>query len=60
MEQQLNITRDDSIIGAILKIINDDTKLLEDIAEDEINIVMPKLDIIDGIVKGKLAYRPEN
>ena len=60
LEQQLNITRDEGIIGAILSIINDDNKLLDNIAEEEINIVMPKLDIIDGIVKGKLAYRPEN
>ena len=60
LEQQLNITRDEGIIGAILSIIKDDAKLLEDIAEEEINIVMPKLDIIDGIIKGELAYRPEN
>jgi len=60
LEQQLNITRDEGIIGAILSIIKDDAKLLEDIAEEEINIVMPKLDVIDGIIKGELAYRPEN
>ena len=59
LEQQLKITKDEGIIGAILNIIRSDAKLLDDINQDEINIVMPKLDIIEGIVKGQLAYRPE-
>lgn len=59
LEQQLKITKDEGIIGTILNIIRSDAKLLDDINQDEINIVMPKLDIIEGIVKGQLAYRPE-
>ena len=59
LEQQLNATRDESIMGVILSIIKDDAELLDDVNQNEINIVMPKLDVIEGIVKGELAYRPE-
>ena len=59
LEVQMNQTKDESIIGTIRKIIDDDSQISKGILQEEIDIIMPKLMIIEGILKGELAYKPE-
>ena len=60
LEKQMANTKDESIIGTIRRIIDDDAQLSENITENEINIIMPHIDIIDDILQGKVAYQPKH
>lgn len=60
LEQQLNNTKDESIIGTIKRIIADDSRLSDNVTQAEVDLIMPKLDVIEGILKGELVYKPEH
>ena len=60
LEQQLNNTKDESIIGTIKRIIADDSRLSDNVTQAEVDLIMPKLEVIEGILKGELVYKPEH
>ncbi|MBQ8436949.1 MAG: hypothetical protein IJX20_04790 [Alphaproteobacteria bacterium] len=60
LEQQLNNTKDESIIGTIKRIIADDSRLSDNVTQAEVDLIMPKLEVIESILKGELVYKPEH
>ncbi len=60
LEQQLNNTKDESIIGTIKRIIADDSRLSDNVTQTEVDLIMPKLEVIEDILKGGVAYKPEH
>ena len=56
---QLNNTKDESIIATIKDTIEEQAQIGNNLTEQEIEMVMPHLDVISDILNGKLFYKPE-